>query len=70
MVIELRHPRHFDAFDDPVANADLGIRIGLTKRQREGAEAEIDIVYGAAVKVARERPIARANQQHRVDRNQ
>ena len=70
MVAELRHPRHLDAFDDPVANADLGVRVGFAKRQREGAKAEIDIVHGAAVKVARERPISRPNQQCCVDRNQ
>ena len=70
VVAEFGHLGDFDAGNDPVAKADLGVRIGLAECESECAKAKVDVALGADIEVTAQRPIARAYQKRSIDRDQ
>ena len=70
VVLELGHLGNFGAGDGPVLDRDLGVAVGLGKRQAQRAQVDLDVPQRPVAEFGGQRPMGRAYNQRGIYRNQ
>jgi len=70
VVLELRHLGNFGAGDGPVLDGDLGVAVGLGKRQAQRAQVDFDVPQRPVAEFRCQRPMGRSYNQSGIYGNQ
>ena len=70
VVLELGHLGDFGAGDGPVLHRDLGVAVGLGKRQAQRAQVDLDVPQRPVAELGGQRPMGRPYNQRGIYRNQ
>jgi hypothetical protein len=70
VVLELGHLGNFGAGDGPVLDRDLGVAVGLGKRQAQRAQVDLDVPQRPVAEFGCQRPMGRPYNQRGIYRNQ
>ena len=70
VVLELGHLGNFSADDGPVLHRDLGVAVGLGKRQPQRAQIDLDVPQRPVAELVGKRPVGGSYNQRGIYRNQ
>ena len=70
VVLELGHLGNFGAGDGAILHGDLGIAVGLGKRQAQRAQVDFDVPQRPVAEFVGQRPMGGAYNQRGIDRDQ